>query len=356
MNPLYYELMSQAEGMPDGVAKLEVLEEAIRILDSDGEIEEGYRLRDHYIHMAQLEGFPLKALIAFAWQLGQYDRNPGLYSSNQLLWAYKWIVYNSSHFPDISLQQIYDLLEDLWKRYKEHGYSERTYHYLRFCLAVDMGMLSEAEQYMQRYLKLPRDDYSDCKACEQDMLVLYYAATGQHKQALKSAKLITNGLLKCSQVPHTTFSYLLLPELYDKSEKKARDLHLRGYSLIKGKSDFIYHIGKHIEFCAIIDPEKGIELFEQHIAMAMSNEDPFKKMNFFLYAAMLLQKLEREGSSYRPRVPASLLSNSEEATLANVSRQVTERARSLIQQFDRRNGNHYYTDLSESLWISRARR
>lgn len=220
------DLMNQALDLPPGAAQLEVLEAAVRLADAEGDIENGFYARQHLVKTAAFHGFPLKAIIAFSWQLGQYDRNPEEYDGSSLLWRYKWIVGTISNFPEIPMSQIQELLEDLGKRYKEHGYSKRTYLYFRSRLALDHGKLDEAKAYLQQFTKEERDHMSDCNACEQHCIVWLHARLGEDEQALKAAEPILSGNMKCAEVPHITLPELLLPMqrlgLHEEAKKRKR--------------------------------------------------------------------------------------------------------------------------------------
>ncbi|CAM4368528.1 tetratricopeptide (TPR) repeat protein [Paenibacillus endophyticus] len=347
MNYDFETLMDEAYDLPDGLAKLEVLEAAARYADAEGNIEQGYEARSEIVQTAIFHGYPLKALIAFSWQLGQYDRNPESFASFNLMWSYKWIVGQISHFPEIPLHKIEELVEDLGKRYKEHGYDDRTYLYYRFRTAMDLGHMEKAQDYMEQFQKADRDHMSDCEACEQNQIVQLYSLLGEHEKALEAAKPILSGDMSCAEVPHITLAYLLLPMLHQQSEQEARKAHVRGYRLIKGKRDFIETIGRHIAFLSSTDLKKGIDLFEHHLAMAYDHEDPFHKMVFHLYSAQLLQKLAASGSKYRPRLPVSFIGTEEDTSLERLADHFAQLALSSAQQYDTRNGNSYYMEWAE---------
>ncbi|MCS7463502.1 hypothetical protein N0M98_25680 [Paenibacillus doosanensis] len=346
MNQDLQALLQEAGTLPDGAAKLEVLEAAVRIADAEGELELAYDTRSDIVRTAIFNGFPLKAVVAFSWQLGQYDRHPELFDSYDLLWSYKWIVGEIAHFPDIPLQQIAALVEDLGKRYEAHGYSSRTYLYYRFRLAMDLGNMQEAETFMERFRQARRDYMSDCDACEQNQIVQYYAAAGDDLKALEAAKPILAGSMRCAEVPHITLAHLLLPLHRARSAEEAAKAHTRGYRLIKGKRDFIEAIARHIDYLAVTNPKKGIELFEQHVALTQQHEDPYQTMLFRLYSSKLLHRVAADGLKYQPRLPASFLAEHGEMDLEALARHLGRQATSAAEKYDLRNGNTIYSELA----------
>ncbi|KQO15773.1 hypothetical protein ASF12_27525 [Paenibacillus sp. Leaf72] len=339
----FEDLMNQAYDLPPGAAQLEVLEAAVRLADAEGDIENGFYARHQIVKTAGFHGFPLKAIIAFSWQLGQYDQNPEEYDGRSLLWRYKWIIGTISNFPEIPMSQIQELLEDLGKRYKEHGYSNRTYLYFRSRLALDHGKLDEAKDYLQQFMKAFRDHMSDCIACEQHYIVMLYSRLGEDEQALKAAEPILSGNMKCAEVPHITLPELLLPMQRLNLHEEAKKAHTKGYRLVKGKRDLLESVAQHIEYLTATKPAKAIEAVELHLAFALDHENPYEVMLFNLCTARLLKKLVQEGSNVMLRLPASFLAAHEDTSLPALAAYFENLATAAAQRYDARNGNDFYS-------------
>src|SRR5262245_26585811 len=112
-------LYEQAQELPYGPAKIALLEEAVRLADAVEEVDAGFGLRMELTQAATFGGRHDVSIVAYAWCLAQADRNPDRYLDHQLLWQYKWVVDHAYEFPDISLGKIYELLEDLRRRFRE---------------------------------------------------------------------------------------------------------------------------------------------------------------------------------------------------------------------------------------------
>ncbi|MEI7024430.1 hypothetical protein [Paenibacillus sp. y28] len=342
----FEELMDEAYALPNGAAKIALLEEAARLADSGNDIEQGYEARTQIVEAASFGGFPMKAIVAFSWQLGQFDKQPDLYDSYDLLWSYKWILGKVCNFPEISLQQIENLLEDLRKRYREAGYSDRTYYYYRFRIAMDLGDGAAAGKYFALFSEMERDLMSDCRACEQQQIYHYYVMIGEDERALKAAEPILAGQMKCAEIPHITLAEVLAP-LYRLGRTEEAIAHQRkGYRLIKGNRDFLNNIGGHIHFLAQTDPLKGLEVFEQHVAQTLDHEDPCDKMMFYAYSAGLFRRLAENGQvKQQPRLPEAFPYLEDAADFRRLSGRFEQLARTAADQYDRRNGNSYYSTL-----------
>lgn len=345
-------LMEEATELPNGPAKIELLEQAIRVADAAGDIEQGFEARSELVEVASFSGYPKKALVAFSWQLGQYDKDPELFMDEMydLLWSYKWILDNITSFPEISMQQIEDLLEDMKRRVKAEGYSDRLYHYYRFTLAVMTGDLDHAEDYLHKAEAEERDDLSDCIACEQNILVQYYRNAGKDEEAIAAAKPMIDGKMRCASVPHATYPMILLPLYRAGRLKEAEDLARKGYRLIRGNRDFVNSAGYLISYLKHTDPIRGLEVFEEFAPLAIDHESPLDRMFFYGPAAALLKRLSQENEKISIRFPASFPYFDAREDVERVAAIYEDEARKLAAQFDERNGNSYHSDYLDGLF------
>ncbi len=339
----YDELLEDAYDLPNGHAKLQLLEEAARIADSLGEVEAGYEIRGEIVETASFSGFPRTALVAFSWQLGQFDKNPEMYDEWNLLWSYKWVLGYIASFPEIERSQIDELLEDMRRRYLEFGYSDYTYHYYKFVIAMDYGELDVAEQALNQLKTMQRDDLSDCDACEQTEFVDFWVQRGNDEKALEMAKPIMKGKMSCAEVPHVTLPKILMP-LYRKGDQAEADRwEKKSYKLVHDNTDFVMAIGEHIGYLTITDPYRALELFEKHVHWTDLNEAPIDKMLFHAYASGMFKRLAQETVQFNVKLPSSY-PHPEHATDVNrLAEHYSELATTVAGQLDRRNGNSYYS-------------
>ena len=300
----FEELMDEAYGLPNGPAKLGMLEEA-EVADVNGMEEEAYEARSEIVETATFCGYPMKALIAFSWQLGKFDQQPEEYDEETLMWSYKWILGKMPDFPEISREKILELLEDFGRRFKSYGYSERSYWYYRFRIFMDFGELEEAGRSYDRFRTMDRDFMSDCEACEQDEIMRYFLLKGDDEKVLEAAQPILKGRMSCAEIPHLTLSEILMP-LYRLGRTAEADKHqTKGYRLIKGQNDFVQSFAEQMDYLTRTNPAKGIDVLEETLVFAADHEDPYAKMLFYARAASLLRRWVEESPEYRLRLPAS---------------------------------------------------
>ncbi len=347
-DPECKQLFWQARALPDGLAKIELLEQALRIADTLGDIWGAYTIRGDLVDAAVFSGYPLKAITHFSWQLGQFDLNP-VYNERQLLWSYKWIVSNSLHFPQISRQQLMELMADMRDRYLRAGYSERTYYCNLFTFYVHTGEFELADEYYAKYKKMRRESISDCRACDQNEIVGYFAKTERYKDAIKAAKPIVSDKMRCQEIPHLTYAELLMPLYKLGQHEEAASYQQKNYPMIRSNRDFLYSISKHIAYLALTDPFKGLELYEQHAAWSLDCDSPLDRMYFHASAAGLFTVLAQEQVDFQIRLPEAYPHPEDRQDVASLSRHLKAMAFELAEQFDRRNGTSHYMELMTRL-------
>ncbi|MFM9279768.1 hypothetical protein [Paenibacillus jiagnxiensis] len=348
MNMDFDDLMFEAYDLPGGRAKIELLEEAVKLADSTGNVEQGFEARFELVEAATFNGYPKKALVNFSWLLGQFDKDPDSYDGYNLLWSYKWIIDKIACFPEISRTQIDGLLEDMKKRYREHGYNDRTYYYYRMTLALQYGELEEAGRFFREIQAMDRDEMSDCAACEQDQFVKYYVLAGDDQRAIETAEPILSDRMSCAEVPHVTYPQVLLPLYRQGRLQEAEKYQRQGYRLIKGERDFVLQISQHIAYLTKTDPVKGLELFELHAPLALDHENPHDRMMFNAHASTLFKRLAAEPMNFEVRLPADFPYADESTDVERLSERFRDMAVTAARQFDERNGNRHYESFIDS--------
>jgi hypothetical protein len=340
-DPRIIALMEQAEGLPDSPTKVALIEEAIRIADSHSDAVEGFSVRKDLMKAATFGGSPEKALVAFTWCIGQCDRDPETFEAEDILWEYKWVVSSLRHFPQITLQQIDDALDDMARRYEKAGLGVRPIHKLRVRLAMHRGDRELAQKLQRRWRSAPIRWGNDCPACEQDDQVDFLIFMGKDDRAVEQAKPIIEGGMSCAEVPHVTYASLLLPLLRLGRVKEAAEHHHRGYPMIASGGDFLSEVAEHLTFLALTgNLDRGVTLLEKHLTWALETMALSRRFDFALAARLLTMRLEEAGrSSLKLRLPKEFPLHREDGAypVADLGGWFEQDARGLAEQFDKRN-------------------
>lgn len=351
------ELMDQALSLPDGDAKLAVLEQAIRVADTQEDIEQGFKAREELVELCTFYGYPLKALVAFSWLVGMKDKHPDLLSGYSLLWKYKYILNSVTSFPEINRTQIENLLEDMRVCYAAEGYSDRTYYSYKKSVLLGLGEIEEAIECYKRVQTMERDRMSDCRACEQGDQVRMHLLLDNDEEMLKAVEPILTEKLKCHNSLDVNIPRVLMPLLRLGRKEEADQWQRKGYRLIKGNREYLYEVGLNMEYLTYTDPIKALEIFEENVAYSLNQEDPEDIMYFSGFASKLFSRLAREEIHFEVRLPSSHPCIHLKRDVTALAQYYKDLAIEYAFKYDRRNGNDYQSkEMSELCEYSELKR
>ncbi|MGL4423746.1 MAG: hypothetical protein ACRCZF_24035, partial [Gemmataceae bacterium] len=119
-------LVAELEALPATPEKVDAFEAAVAEADRRNLLQAGYKLRLQMLGaILDLSAHAEKLVPAFSWCLAQADKDPGAFPMFELLWRYKWVIFKMPHFLAIPVEQIDLLLNDMRRRYKQYGFSQR---------------------------------------------------------------------------------------------------------------------------------------------------------------------------------------------------------------------------------------
>lgn len=341
-------LLAEAEGVKDGPEKIAVLEEAVRHADSTGDIKFQYAAREDLVEAAYFGGAPDKAVVAYSWCLAQFDRHPGEFDEWQLLWRYKWMINVISDFPQISRGQIYEMIEDMERRFRRGGYGLRSVYQYRYRVARFMGEREEAIRNYRRAQAELTDAVSDCQACRIDEQSSFHLYTGDDARALELARPLINFRYFCRTVPERTFARLLLPLLRMNRSDEAADYHRRGYRLAEARNHgSIEYVSDHVVYLALAGDAAGaVRLFGKHYRWSETNHNPHERLIFYRAAWLALDALIAGGArTVALRLPPTFPLYEEGGVCETTPLRdwFAARVMELARKFDERNGNDHFT-------------
>jgi SAM-dependent methyltransferase len=351
------ELVQQASRLErTDPAAVSLLEEAARIADTLGDVELGCKIRLDIIDAGCWSGKLDRMIVAFAWCLAQYDRDPSRFSMSSLYWRYKWVVNEAVAFPEIPRAKIEAMLDDMAERYRRANISLRPVHSFRCWAAMVMGDTEAAARHYEAWRESPRDLYANCSACEADERVGYHVWRGADEEALEHAAPILARKLSCAEVPHRTYGQVLLPLLRLGRTEEAADAHRRGYRLLADNGKLLGSVGGHLAFLALTgNHSRAARVLERYLPHSLEARSRLDAFQFLLDARLFLGQLAASGrTSIRLRLPKSAPVWQKDARyeVAAIDRWLAERAAAIAADFDRRNGNPY---TSRRIELSAAR-
>ncbi|WP_406738173.1 tetratricopeptide repeat protein [Streptomyces sp. NBC_00853] len=283
-------------------------------------------------------------LVPFARLLQEYDKDPGAFShweAHSLFWQFKWVATAISDSPGIPLESATGWLDEMERRYRIAGYSERPVREAEMWLADAIGEDERAERAFRGWMAAERDDMSDCRACELNGQGQYAALHGDDAEALVLWKPVLDGELTCAEEPHRLLATSLLPLLRLGRADEARSHHLRGYRMARGNESLLPSVGKHIEFCALTGNEsRGLEILAEHAAHVAPLANLDDRLDFHGSILVLLRRLRELGHGRTPAVPYE----GSPRTVDELHEVLYAGCLDIARQFDARNGTTRVSD------------
>ncbi len=334
-----------------GTARLAVLADAIREADEAGAHNWRFYFRFENIRESVFHDDAFKAILSFPELLKIYDEHPELedeYEDDMLL-AFKWVIENATDFYQVSREQIDRNFEEYKRRCEYSDVSMRVYHMKR-CNFLRMVDMNACKAEYEAFKACKRDGYSDCEACETNFAMQIAFELGEDEEALRTAKPILEGSLRCGEIPHYTFCHLTEHYLY------AGDLDEASYygelcaRYTQGNPEFLAATGTLLALYSATDPSHGWTIFKQCLSQYVSCKNPTMRLRFADGAYRLMYTLcelnEQEGDAGLSTSPVlrilPLKMTEEGMKLSDVRDYFYQESRELAKQLDRRNRSDYY--------------
>ncbi|MFF4008744.1 tetratricopeptide repeat protein [Streptomyces sp. NPDC001717] len=329
---------------PNGSARNAHAEALAGAAESSGDRDLFREALDNLINAYLYSSESSKMLVPFARLLQEYDKDPGAFSewdAHSLFWQFKWVATAISDSPGIPLESARGWLEEMERRYRTAGYSERPVREAELWLAHATGQDERAEQAFARWQAADRDTMSDCRACELNGQGQYAVLHGDDAEALDIWKPVIEGDLTCAEEPHRVLATSLLPLLRLGRTDEARSNHLRGYRLARGNDSLLPSVGRHIEFCALTGNEsRGLEILVEHAPHVTPLANVDDRLAFHGGILVLLRRLEELGHGRLPAVAYEGIPR----TVSELYEVLHAGALDIARQFDARNGTTRVSD------------
>ncbi|MET7398815.1 hypothetical protein ABZS66_35535 [Dactylosporangium sp. NPDC005572] len=337
-------MLTEAYGLERGPARWAALDAVFRHADAADNPAFGFRARMSAISDLHHSGEYARALTAFSWCLATFDRAPELttaYDAHRLLWQYKWIVWEVTQFPGVTLDRATGLLDDMQRRYQAGGHSLHAVFQHRGLVAQHLGDLDGAGRWYGEMLTARQDALSDCAACVPSGHVAHLVAAGRYEQAVEVGAPYTDG--GCTEQPHWMLSELLMAYLHTGRLDEAAKGRKRAYERIRDSRHHLELIGLNLEFCGRSGNERhALPIVERHLPWLDRPSSPYAALEFASGAALVLRRLAERGDAGAPiRRRSDDGTRQWVSTVGQTHDELVVLARKLAAEFDARNGNDY---------------
>ncbi|TMR09202.1 hypothetical protein ETD86_44625 [Nonomuraea turkmeniaca] len=340
-------LLNEAGGMPYGEPRSVLIERALREAEARGERDLAFQARLELTKAYQFGGEPAKSFTTFSRCLADYDADPGRVGEYQrwlLLWQFKWIMSDMRKFPEIPLPRALGVLEDMERRYRQAGDLLHALHAERCNMAWHLGDEAGVEEWFHRWRTTPRDDLSNCQACDIGSQAFVLARLGRDEEAVAIAAPVVAGRFTCHSQPQSILSTML--PLYVRTGRldEAAEAHRRAYRLVQGKVAYLDDFGDHMRFCALTGNEtRGLEILQRELPLLERPPSPDQASSFMVGAALVLRRLEELGHGQLTVRRAGA-----DVPVPELRAEMEAGARAIAARFDARNSNDVHSRRMEA--------
>jgi hypothetical protein len=338
-------ILAEARGLNEGPAKVDLLQEAVRLADHHRDVDAGFEARLRLMEAALICGSADVLLVAYTWCLSQAEREPERFSLYQMLWRYRWAIVYLPTFPEIPRIKIEDAIADMTKRYEKAGASLRPVHLLRWKVAMKLGDAKMAADACRAWSRCRRDWLTDDEQTEQVTQIdcLFFrerwaeatAAAAKYLEPAPRAHSYIDSVLSWMPVPLFRLGWL----------DEAMAYHQRGYRLTTRNAALVTQAGRHIQFLALTHNfPRAIRLVELYLPYCVVS-DPEDQIEFYPCVVSLFRVMRNAGKKtiklrLTQACPGFHLDGRYE--LDELERVYWEQAAAVAARYDARDGNDYY--------------
>ncbi len=335
-----WDLLDRAEGMPYGPGQLALLEQVIGQADALGLTRLAFLARMEATASSMQTGEPARGLVTFAWCLSEFDRDPvtNAHEYGELLWQFRYAIRALREFPEVALDQTYDVLDDMQRRCQETGHTMHAIYSFRHGVASHVGDDATAEYYYRLWCAEPRDDLSNCDGCDPAFKAAWLVSQGRDEEAVDLATSALAGRSTCRKQPQRTLTTVMASYVRTGRLEQARDAHQGAYRRLRPHIEDLDDIAAHIEFCARTGNEaRGVEIMERHLGWLDRAPSPWAEMRFAASAALALRRAQARQGDLTVTRPRHGQESAGEVAAVELAATLADRATGIAARFDHRN-------------------
>lgn len=340
-------LLRQAQELPDGLARTELIRQAVKIADLTGDEVTQFHVRTMFVQSAFDSGEADEMLVALGWCVGVYDKDPETFDSafghpDVIIDVMSSAFAYLTTFPTISRKKIETMLDDYEQRYRRAGLGLRTLYLERTRNSFWLGDLEKAKVNFEKVRQSPsKDGWGE--EHERIFTTDYYIHMYDDEAAVAEAEPVIQSSGPIVESAMWILSFVLAPLVRLNRLDDARACQQHSYRMVRQNPKYLGLAAKHLIYLtAIGDHTQAVTMLETHAPWLNDVCCETKKMTFFVAGWKLFRDLAANGTSHvRINLPESVgpaVENNNYACqeLADWFQTEAEKIRDL---FNKRNGN-----------------
>lgn len=228
--------ISRVRDLPYGAARTQAAEQQVRLVDAEGPDRARAFALLVLVESLVWGGEVDRAYLPFTQAVRWYDQHPEHLDEMDvqgLFWSFKWMVGHLSDFPAVPAAQIDSTVEDMERRYAVAGLGRDAVAYEKFSWARTRGA-DDVDALYEEWVRTPRDEYSQCEACDPGDRASYLAERGDTDEATRLIEQTLAAGATCATEPADMLSTLALLHLDAGRAEAAVSAHRRAVAALAG--------------------------------------------------------------------------------------------------------------------------
>ncbi|WP_263119370.1 hypothetical protein [Cellulomonas sp. RIT-PI-Y] len=345
--------ISRVRQMPYGLAHTQAAEEQVKLVDAEGPDEAKAFALFTLIDAYQWGGEPERGYVPFAQLLRWWDQRPEMFDADDrhsLFWSFKWMVSGLADFPNVPAAQIERTLDDMERRYALAGNGMDAVALERFSWANRRGA-PETEDLFAQWVATPRDDFSQCEACDPGDRAAYLIGAGRLEEGVRLIEETLPHRPRCASEPADMLADLADAYLDLGRPADAVRAHRQAVAeLATTQGDMASARGQRIRLLARAgQPERAIRALEAEQHLLATADTPFDQLSFARLVGAATHVL-RAGHADRALRITAVPELGATPTVAQLDDWLRAKADRLAAQFDARNGSDRQAELVRRAW------
>jgi tetratricopeptide (TPR) repeat protein len=349
--------ISRVRQMPYGLAHTQAAEEQVKLVESEGPDEAKAFALFTLIDAYQWGGEPERGYVPFAQLLRWWDQRPEMFDTDDqhsLFWAFKWMVSGLADFPNVPAEQIERTLDDMERRYALAGNGMDAVALERFSWSNRRGA-PETEDLFARWVATPRDDFSQCEACDPGDRAAYLISAGRLEEGVRLIEETLPERPRCASEPADMLADLADAYLDLGRPQDAVRAHRQAVAELAGtQGDMASARGRRIRLLARGgQPERAIRALEAEQHLLVKADTPYDELSFARLVGAATHVLRAKHADRALRITA-VSDLGDRPTVADLDDWLRAKAERLAAAFDARNGTDHQSDLVRQAWSTEA--
>ncbi|NLF05650.1 MAG: hypothetical protein GX593_11715 [Actinomycetales bacterium] len=321
---------------PYGTARSLAAEQLVRQVEAEGPHESRAYAYSTLVDSLVWGGEVEKAFVPFTRWVRWYDEHPEHFDGTDryhLFWSFKWMVTHVSDYPHVPFEQIEATLSDMERRYALAGHGMNGVRLEQFRWAHFRGA-PDTDRAYREWTTTPRDEFSNCEACDPSERALYLASTGEVAEAVRLLEVTLANDPSCGSEPEDMLSQLAMGYLELGRPVEAASAYRRASAKLGGSvGDMASTIGRLVLFLARGgQAERAVRRIEESQQLLVEADTPRGRLQFLTTVAGAMRLV----AASDPALPVRL-TDVPAATAAELAAWSEAQARELAAAFDVRN-------------------